>query len=59
MKTGFLGAGRMAEGILSAALKSGIAPEDIVMAEKNAERAAFMREKHGVATTAVPLPDAP
>ena len=48
MKIGFFGAGKMAEGILSAIEDK----KGVVMAEKVAERAADLSRKYGVATTA-------
>ena len=48
MKIGFFGAGKMAEGILSAIEDK----KGVVMAEKVAERSAELRRKYGVATTA-------
>ncbi len=48
MKIGFFGAGKMAEGILSAVEDK----KGVVMAEKVAERSAELRRKYGVATTA-------
>ena len=48
MKIGFFGAGKMAEGILSAIEDK----KGVVMAEKVAERAAELKRKYGVATTA-------
>ena len=48
MKIGFFGAGKMAEGILSAIEDK----KGVVMAEKVAERAADLTRKYGVATTA-------
>jgi len=47
MKIGFLGAGKMAEGILSAVEDK----KGVVMAEKVAERAAYLSRKYGVTTT--------
>ena len=47
MTIGFLGAGKMAEGILSALPSA----RGVVMAEKVAERAAAMSRKYGVETT--------
>ena len=47
MKIGFLGAGKMAEGILSAMPRA----KGVVMAEKVAERRAELEKKYGVATT--------
>jgi len=47
MKTGFLGAGKMAEGILSAIADK----KSVVMAEKVPERRAALEKKYGVATT--------
>lgn len=51
MKIGFWGAGKMAEGILAAALKAGIAPQDVTMAEKSPSRAAELAQKYGVNIT--------
>jgi len=45
MKIGFFGAGKMAEGILSAMPK----PKGVIMAEKVAERRAELKAKYGVA----------
>ena len=47
MKIGFFGAGKMAEGILSAIP----AKKDVIMAEKVAVRAAELKNKYGVKTT--------
>ena len=47
MKIGFIGAGKMAEGILSAMPDKSC----VVMAEKCAERAGEMRRRHGVEVT--------
>ena len=47
MKIGFFGAGKMAEGILSAITDK----KSVVMAEKVAPRAAELKERYGVATT--------
>ena len=47
MKIGFFGAGKMAEGILSAIPNK----KDVVMAEKIAVRAAELKQKYGVKTT--------
>jgi len=47
MKIGFMGAGKMAEGILSAIDDKGC----VIMAEKVSERAAELTRKYGVATT--------
>lgn len=46
MKIGFFGAGKMAEGILSAIDDK----KCVVMAEKVAERAAYLAQRHGVET---------
>ena len=48
MKIGFLGAGKMAEGILQAMLSEGVKATDVVMAEKNPDRAAEMAKRYGV-----------
>ena len=47
-RIGFFGAGKMAEGILSAIA----ARKRVVMAEKSAERAQYLKDKYGVAVTA-------
>ena len=47
MKIGFFGAGKMAEGILSAIPNK----KDVIMAEKVAVRAAELKKKYGVKTT--------
>lgn len=47
MKIGFLGAGKMAEGLL-AAVENG---SDVIMAEKSADRRKYLEEKYGVETT--------
>ena len=55
MKTsiGFLGAGKMAEGILAAAAAvKGFNASRVTMAEKSPERARYMEKKYGVRTTA-------
>jgi pyrroline-5-carboxylate reductase len=46
-----LGGGVMGEALVVAALHSGIAPEDVVVAEKAAARAAAIAATHGVRTT--------
>jgi len=52
MKLGFLGAGKMAEAILSGVLKSGeVKPQDVTACEQVAERRAFLREKYGINVT--------
>ena len=48
MKIGFLGAGKMAEGILQAMLSEGVKAADVVMAETCAARAAEMAKRYGV-----------
>ena len=48
MKVGFFGAGKMAEGILQAMLLECASPKDIIMAEKNPERAKEMAMRYGV-----------
>ena len=48
MKIGFLGAGKMAEGILSAIADK----KSVVMAEKLPERREYLAKKHGVAVVA-------
>lgn len=46
-----LGAGVMGETLLSAILSAGLAPGDIVVSEKRAERADELRDRHGVQVT--------
>lgn len=48
MKISFFGAGKMAEGILAAVLKSGVRPDDVAMAEKNPARASEIAGKYHV-----------
>jgi len=48
MKIGFLGAGKMAEGILQAMIGDGISAKDVVMAERCEERAKYMARQYGV-----------
>ena len=45
---GFIGAGKMAEGILAAALRGGTAVSDVIMAERAPARAAEMSARYGV-----------
>ena len=51
MKIGFMGAGKMAEGILQAMLLECASPKDIIMAEKNPARAKEMAARYGVKVT--------
>jgi len=53
MKTsfGFFGAGKMAEGILAAAVKAGVDPQTVLMAERVETRAREMARRHKVRTT--------
>ena len=51
MKIGFMGAGKMAEGILQAMLSECASPKDIIMAEKNPARAQEMSVRYGVKVT--------
>ena len=48
MKIGFIGAGKMAEGILQAMLADGVKAGDVVMGERNPERAKQMSKAYGV-----------
>ena len=48
MKIGFIGAGKMAEGILQAMISEAVRPDDILMAERNSERAKEMSDRYGV-----------
>jgi pyrroline-5-carboxylate reductase len=49
MKLGFLGAGKMAEAILSGVLKSGeVRPGEVVACEQFAERREFLRGRYGI-----------
>ena len=47
-KYGFVGAGKMAEGILQAMLSEEVAAGDVIMAEKNPDRAAEIAVRYGV-----------
>lgn len=51
MKIGFLGAGKMAEGILQAILSDGVKPADVLMAEKVPARAREMSRRYRVRLT--------
>ena len=52
MKLGFLGAGKMAEAVLSGVLKSGgVKPQDVTACEQFAERREFLRGKYGITVT--------
>lgn len=51
MKIGFLGAGKMAEGILQAALGACVEPEDVIMAERDGDRALHLCAEYGVMMT--------
>lgn len=44
-----LGAGKMGEALLSGLLRAGTSPGDVVVTARREERAAALREKHGVA----------
>ncbi len=52
-KLGFFGGGKMAEGILSALLSgdAGFAPGDVIVAERDAARAAYLAGRYAVETT--------
>ena len=51
MKLGFLGAGKMAEAVLSGVLKSGgVKPGDVAACEQFAERREFLRARYGIST---------
>ena len=54
MKIGFIGAGKMAEGIIQAILPDCVAAKDVVMAEKSAARAQEMSARYGVKVVADP-----
>jgi pyrroline-5-carboxylate reductase len=49
-----IGAGKLGEALLSGLLRAGRAPEDIVITERSAERAAYLKERHGVSAVSVP-----
>ena len=51
MKIGSFGAGKMAEGILQAMQLECASPKDIIMAERNPERAKEMSARYGVKVT--------
>jgi len=48
MKYGFLGAGKMAEGILQAMFAQGVLAKDVVMAEREPSRAKEIAKRYGV-----------
>lgn len=52
MRIAIIGAGVMGETLLSGLLRSGRPTEEILVGEKRAERAAELREKHGVTVVA-------
>jgi len=55
MTIGFLGAGRMAEAILAALIRGGVArPGDLVACDRLPQRLRLMRARYGVGTTASP-----
>jgi pyrroline-5-carboxylate reductase len=49
-----LGAGKLGEALLSGILRSGTSAEDVVVVERHAERAAFLKEQYGVRAVEVP-----
>lgn len=51
MKIGFIGAGKMAEGILQAVLTECVSAKDIIMGEKNPDRMKEIRARYGVEVT--------
>jgi len=50
-RVAILGAGVMGETLLSAILRSGVPADQVVVSEKREERAAELRERHGVTVT--------
>ncbi|GAA1975701.1 pyrroline-5-carboxylate reductase [Isoptericola halotolerans] len=50
-RVAFLGTGNMAEAVLAGALRSGVAPSDVVATVRRPERGAELAERYGVATT--------
>lgn len=53
-RVALLGGGVMGETVLGGLLRGGYAPSDVVVAEKRAERAAELTERHGVDTATGP-----
>ncbi|MCW2612562.1 MAG: pyrroline-5-carboxylate reductase [Actinomycetota bacterium] len=49
-----LGAGKLGEALLSGILRSGTAADEVVVVERHAERAAFLKERYGVRSVEVP-----
>jgi pyrroline-5-carboxylate reductase len=49
-----LGAGKLGEALLSGILRSGSSPDDVVVVEKHADRAAFLEEKYGIRAVTEP-----
>jgi pyrroline-5-carboxylate reductase len=49
-----LGAGKLGEALLSGILRSGSSADDVVVVERHAERAAFLKEQYGVRAVEVP-----
>jgi len=53
MKTGFIGAGKMAEALISGLLRSGFAvPQDVVASDISGERLALLRNRYGITVAA-------
>jgi pyrroline-5-carboxylate reductase len=48
-----LGAGKLGEALLSGILRSGSSADDVVVVERHAERAAFLKEQYGVRSVEV------
>ncbi len=51
-RVAFLGTGTMAEAVLVGALRSGLAPSDVVATARRPERGAELAERYGISTTA-------
>jgi pyrroline-5-carboxylate reductase len=49
-----LGAGKLGEALLSGILRSGSSAHDVVVVERHAERAAFLKDQYGVRAVEVP-----
>jgi pyrroline-5-carboxylate reductase len=53
-KLAILGAGKLGEALLSGLLRGGRAAEDVVVVERSAERAAYLKDRYGVLAVDVP-----
>jgi pyrroline-5-carboxylate reductase len=49
-----LGAGKLGEALLSGLLRAGRSADDVVVTERSAERAAYLKDRYGVSSVSVP-----